>query len=492
MKRDNLPIESLSLWTKLNNISVDGVAFKKVQGGDGIEKGSAIIATADIPKASSTSDSADLGALIKVPADMVLSQQLVENHAKADQYLRDVLEAVGDFGRTARGAILIFLILQFTHSCDELPKSQHNVGVSHPWAEYLKFMPPSVLLPTLYDNEEADLLCGTSIRVAVEAKKSSMEREFEHLRQSTEEIPWCQKLWWGESGKLTLDDWKYADALYRSRSVDLPRSGHAMVPCVDMANHSSEDTMKAVYEEDSTGNAVLQLWNDRVLHPGDEVTISYGSDKPASEFLFAYGFLPEEMKVTTRLFLDLEIPDDDPLRLPKADFCKDPPGAWISHSTTRPGRSTSWNSPFVWWACVNEEDGLRITLVENGDGGRETRVYFNEQEVKDSNHLRDLLAAHPLWDIIHLRAVMLVLAQLNLRVYNLRRIQAVAEQIDQDADMRAHFRAEVRSETKKLRDLEDDLLAKAMSDMEKERDELLASQTVKSYLSDQTGAEDFS
>jgi len=62
--------------------------------------------------------------------------------------------------------------------------------------------------------------------------------------------------------------------MYRSRALDLPNTGHAMVPCVDMANHASGDATVALYETDDHENAVLQLrWGKR-LHPGEEVTIT--------------------------------------------------------------------------------------------------------------------------------------------------------------------------------------------------------------------------
>jgi hypothetical protein len=72
---------------------------------------------------------------------------------------------------------------------------------------------------------------------------------------------------------MTLDDLKYADAAYRSRMVDLPGSGHAMVPGIDMANHTSEG-VNALYDADSDGNAILQLRWGKSLQPDDEVTIS--------------------------------------------------------------------------------------------------------------------------------------------------------------------------------------------------------------------------
>lgn len=170
---------------------------------------------------------------------------------------------------------MIFLVLQITYSSPDFADEHHRIGVSNPWTEYIQYLPSSITLPTFYTVEERELLRGTSLKLAVDAKIVSLENEFELLRQSTENISWCRKHWWDENtGRFTLDDWKYVDAMYRSRMVDLPSSGHAMVPCIDMANHASEDIVKALYEEDTEGNAVLQLRSGRKLHSDEEVTIS--------------------------------------------------------------------------------------------------------------------------------------------------------------------------------------------------------------------------
>lgn len=170
---------------------------------------------------------------------------------------------------------MIFLIMQITHTSPETTHEPHRIGVSSPWTEYVRYMPSSITLPTFYTEEELELLRGTSLRLAVDAKVISLEKEFEHLRKSTEGIAWCEKLWWDEeTGRFTFDDWRYVDAVYRSRMVDLPSSGHAMVPCVDMANHASDDAVKALYDEDAEGNAVLRLRWGKKLSVGDEVTIS--------------------------------------------------------------------------------------------------------------------------------------------------------------------------------------------------------------------------
>ena len=170
---------------------------------------------------------------------------------------------------------MIFLLIQIAYSSPDFADEPQRIGVSNPWTEYVQFMPEEIPLPTFYSDEELELLRGTSLKSAVDAKNAALEREFEHLRLSSANIPWCQKYWWDdETGRLTLDDWKYVDAVYRSRMMDLPGHGYSILPCIDVANHAGEDVVKALYEADAEGNAVLQLRSGRTLHAGEEVTIS--------------------------------------------------------------------------------------------------------------------------------------------------------------------------------------------------------------------------
>ncbi|THD00520.1 hypothetical protein EYZ11_000084 [Aspergillus tanneri] len=485
MKREYLPVGTLPSWTKLNGIIVNGVAFQKLQTEDVVDKGTAIVATEDTSSEDAEANESDSIVLLSIPSDMILSLQSVENHAKSDHHLREVLDAVGDFGRTARGATLIFLIMQVTHSSPDFANEPHKIGLSNPWTEYIKYIPPSILLPTFYTEEELELLQGTSLRLAVDTKVISLEREFEHLRKSTEGISWCNRLWWSEeTGKFTFDDWRYVDAVYRSRVVDLPGSGHSMVPCIDMANHASEDTVKALYDEGAEGNAVLLLRRGRKLSAGDEVTISYGDEKPASEMIFSYGFLDNGRESANQIFLDLDIPDDDPLKMAKLAFNKDVPGIRLFSSEAG---STNWDSPFVWWACVNEEDGLGFNVLQTNDGGRELRARWKEAEVELSSSLRDRLATDPLWDVFQLRAVVIILDRLEAQLVTLRQTQGVVVEISQDENMLTIFRPGVLSTIMKLRELEAELLERGIED--------LARQTVSAYLGSQHSVdieEDFS
>lgn len=169
---------------------------------------------------------------------------------------------------------MIFLLLQITTAAS--PDVEERIGVSGPWTEYVKFLPETIHLPTFWSEAEQELVVGTSLQAALRAKLKSLAREFDQLRTATEEIPGCQRYWWDKNaGALNFSSWKLADAMYRSRALDLPNIGHAMVPCIDMANHASGADTVALYETDMDGNGILLLRENRSLKEGEEVTITY-------------------------------------------------------------------------------------------------------------------------------------------------------------------------------------------------------------------------
>ncbi|KAL4914066.1 hypothetical protein BDW62DRAFT_150638 [Aspergillus aurantiobrunneus] len=487
MKRESLPIEALIPFARFYNISLRGVTFQKLKAEDGTDKGGAIVATED--KQSKHDEPSENDILVKVPSDMILSFETVQERSKYDQNLREVLVAVGDFGRTARGAILIFLLIQISHSSPDLAGEKHKIGASSPWTEYVKFLPSFVPLPTFWTMEELELLRGTSLRLAYEAKTVSLEKEFDNLREATEDIAWCRDLWWDEE-TVTTEDWKYLDAVFRSRMVDLPGYGYAMLPGIDMANHAAESTVNALYEKDEDGNAILQLRPGKESRQGEEITISYGQDKAASEMVFSYGFLDPERSDAKQIFLDLDIPDDDPLRMAKMAFCRELPGLCIFSQPPISGEfETYWESPIVWWACVNEEDGLGFAVLQSNYGSKELTMTWKGQEVKTPDHLKDLLAADASWDIFQLRAVVLVLERLETQFFMLQTTERMVSDIRQSEDMLAIFRPDVFTTVTKLRELEGRLLEKAIKDLEKQRDKLMTSESVSTYLAQQQSAE---
>jgi hypothetical protein len=55
--------------------------------------------------------------------------------------------------------------MQATIACPDI----HDVGVHSPLTEYVKFLPDECL-PTFWNEEEQELLEGTTLRVALRAK----------------------------------------------------------------------------------------------------------------------------------------------------------------------------------------------------------------------------------------------------------------------------------------------------------------------------------
>ena len=244
----------------------------------------------------------------------------------------------------------------------------------------------------------------------------------------------------------------------RSRALDLPGIGHSMVPCMDMANHASGDSTSALYETDSDGNAILVLQDDTYMAPNDEVTITYGDEKGACEMLFSYGFIESIVETARELFLDLDMPNDDPLKLAKKAVAQSAPGFRLFLH----GDSTDWQSSFIWLLCVNEEDGLEFKVLQNNDGERELQASWKDEEITDMSTLVTLLKLEPLWDVFELRAI----TTLQTRVeQQLLRLEGSKNSVDEllivgDIDN------DIGKNAMRLRELEEILMLRAYGDFE--------------------------
>ena len=349
---------------------------------------------------------------------------------------------------------MIFLLLQVTNGA-----TGGSIGVSNPFSEYVKFLPLRIALPTFWNESERAIVTGTSLEAALSAKLNSLDREFSSLKEKTSSIDWCQKYWWDvDSGTLTFEDWKTVDAIYRSRALDLPGTGHSMVPLIDMANHASGDSTSALYETDSDGNAVLILREGKDLAPSDEVTITYGDEKGACEMLFSYGFIESTANSAQELFLDLDIPDDDPLKFAKKAVAQSAPGFRLFVH----GDSTDWESSFIWLFCINEEDGLDFKLLQNNDDERELQASWKGEEIADMSNLVLLLRLEPLWDVFELRAITTLQSRVEQQ---LLRLEGSKDTVDELLNTSA-INGDTRENAMLLRQLEETLLLHAYGDFE--------------------------
>jgi hypothetical protein len=176
------------------------------------------------------------------------------------------------------------------------------------------------------------------------------------------------------------------------------------------------------------------------------------------------------MQSARTMFLDLDIPDDDPLRIAKIHVCTTAPGFRLFH---RGENYIEWESDFIWLVVVNEEDGLDFKVLQTIDGKREIQALWKNRELKDTL-FRDRLETDPLWDVYRLRAVVLLQDRVKRQIEKLREVGS--------PERSRSVRQGPWELAARLHALELDMLQKAMSALESQRAELLDSDTIQRYL----------
>lgn len=412
----------------------------------------------------------DESSLLRVPHSLVLNEEAVEEYAKEDRNFRQLFDAVGR--RSTRADILLFLLVQTALAT----RTDHSssAGLSNPWTEYLQFLPKTIPVPSTWNEDERLLLRGTSLETAVNAKMLSLVGEFDQVRGKSDEIPcWNDMFWMNRT--VSLRDWVRLDALYRSRSLELPKSGESMVPCIDMINHSHN--FSAFYDETEAGDVALMLRPGAALEEGQEVTISYGEGKSAAEMLFSYGFIDPESS-TDALVLPLEPFEDDPLARAKLVSFGKPPQLHIAQENG----SVVWDAPFVHLMCVNEEDGLDFRVLQDTQGGRQLRVFWQDEDVTEQTaDFESLTQGHPLGAIFKLRAVAVVQERLQAQL-------DLARSYDTDQNI-GNVRSECLEASKLLRRIEVALLERSIETLENQKSSLLSDENVVAYLGSTEAAE---
>ncbi|KAK4225327.1 hypothetical protein QBC38DRAFT_368954 [Podospora fimiseda] len=461
----SLSIEDLPAWARLNNVSFSGVKVTKTEG-----KGYGVFAQNDMIAAEGCLDTP---VMFTVPRDLTLNTTTIDEYAKEDKNFKQLLEALAEH-RSTRTDILLFLLIQ-TARTRASSKNHLSVGVSNPWTEYSRFLPEVVLVPTEWTEDERLLLRGTSLESAVNAKISALDSEFEVVREASGDIPSYHELLW-EHHTVSFQDWIRLDAIYRSRCLQLPRSGESMVPCIDMINHSAAPS--AYYDENSNDQVLLLLRPGTSISQGDEVTISYGDAKSAAEMLFSYGFI-DSNSTADSLVLPLRPFPDDPLAKAKLVAFGEAPKVHVA----RENGTIRWDSRFAHLMCVNEEDGLEFRVLQDTDGGRQLRVFWRDEDVTDQTaNFADLGETHPFPEVMQLRVVTVVLECIQTQLERLESCQpsdTVSSSLREDCSKAGIL----------LRQIEAKLLKDAIEVLEKERDSLMEAENVVAYLGSMETAE---
>ncbi|KAJ6440526.1 SET domain-containing protein [Purpureocillium lavendulum] len=456
-----LPLDAFPAWALLNDVSFTGVQL-----GDTADKGFALVAERELGASE-----ANGRPLLSIPHDLILSAEAVDEYAKVDLNFKQMLEVAGH--QSTRKDVMLYLLCHLVHSRRTASASR---GVSStPWTEYIKFLPRPIPVPSMWSEPERMLLNGTSLEVALEAKLGTLANEFDEVRNKTETMPFWNSFLW-ETGTTSLDDWILADAWYRSRCLELPQVGDAMVPGLDMVNHSASPT--AYYEVDAANDVVLLMRPDCTASSGQEVTISYGAAKPAAEMLFSYGFIDRD-STTLEMTLRIEPFPDDPLAKAKMHIFKGPPTVKLSLSSD--GETLTWDSQFVYLMCLNEEDGLAFRVLQDTSGGRQLRMLWQEEDVTErAGDFEALIQAHELCEVFKLRVVAVLSEKVGEQ---LARIRSGPPDDQLERLVAAGLlRHECIESARTLKDLETQVLEAAVPTLEQEKSTLLAHDHVVAYL----------
>lgn len=192
--------------------------------------------------------------------------------------------------------------------------------------------------------------------------------------------------------------------------------------------------------------------------------------------IFSYGFLENSGDDARQLFLPIDIPNNDPLKQAKKRLSakNTAPGVRLASENGR----TVWESDFIFWACVNEEDGLSIEMIQPVDGPVELKAHWKDEvEIghvasgtssnSNGKELRTILSQDPLWDLFRLRAAVLVQQCLQSRVDMLGgEMEGAFESVEHDADgSQTGVRSVVYGMIQKLRVGETALLKRGLGDL---------------------------
>lgn len=180
--------------------------------------------------------------------------------------------------------------------------------------------------------------------------------------------------------------------------------------------------------------------------------------------LFSYGFIDEDATSAKALYLDLDIPEDDPLKRPKLVISESAPGF---HTRQIDGHIT-WDSDFIWIICINEEDGLSFRVQQTISGDTDLVAFWKGDELTDTSKLGIILREDPQWDLYELRAVCIMQDRVRGQLGLLADSEALLQKYLSDPYHTLTYRHQPLNVSKLLRTLERKLLNDANGFFENE------------------------
>lgn len=134
MYREKLPITALPAWSKLNDVNFLDIKVEDL----GPSRGDVGLVT---ERTLNSRDTFDIPTLLTVPNDLILSAEAVEEHGKADQHFRQLLDAAGgkvclETRRPTKGANVANIVLVYKRRYYSLPPDADHHRVTKPFTEH--------------------------------------------------------------------------------------------------------------------------------------------------------------------------------------------------------------------------------------------------------------------------------------------------------------------------------------------------------------------
>lgn len=154
--------------------------------------------------------------------------------------------------------------------------------------------------------------------------------------------------------------------------------------------------------------------------------------------------------------LAVESFEDDPLAQAKVHMFGGLPTVRLS----RTDGILTWDSPFLHFMCLNEEDGLDFRILQDNNGGRELRLFWQEEDVTGRGAEFEVITKdHPHHMLFRLRAVTILAQQLSNQLDRIR---------GPPSEDPARMRTACVEAANVLKDNEGSLLEDTLSSLEKE------------------------
>ncbi|CAM2064134.1 SET domain-containing protein [Sulfidibacter corallicola] len=167
------------------------------------------------------------------------------------------------------------------------------------WAPYLATLPKSFdEVPLFFDKERLADLNGSYILDWVQTRRDAIEQDHALLKTSVPRFV------------FSLAEFSWAMTAINTRAFAVPsrRGGvvPAMIPFLDMGNHSETAVTRWVYQED---RAAMVLNVTDAVRAGQQLYLHYGA-KSKARFFAGYGFIPDGIEEDqTRITVSLPLVD---------------------------------------------------------------------------------------------------------------------------------------------------------------------------------------